>query len=36
MAALTFEADMTVEMLARLSSGQANSYANLRVIELLE
>jgi hypothetical protein len=34
--ALTFDADMTTEMLARLDNGQATSYANLNVIELLE
>jgi hypothetical protein len=34
--ALTFDADMTVEMLARLGNGQASSYANLGVIEVLE
>lgn len=36
MVALTFDADMTVEMLAKLADGQASSYANLKVIELLE
>jgi hypothetical protein len=34
--ALTFDADMTIEMLAKLSNGQASSYANLGVIEELE
>jgi len=34
--ALTFDADMTTGMLAKLASGQARSYANLKVIELLE
>jgi peptidoglycan-N-acetylglucosamine deacetylase len=34
--ALTFDADMTTQMLAKLASGQAQSYANLKVIQLLE
>jgi Polysaccharide deacetylase len=34
--ALTFDADMTDAMLRLLATGQAHSYANLRVIETLE
>ncbi|WBB79483.1 polysaccharide deacetylase family protein [Micromonospora sp. WMMD882] len=34
--ALTFDADMTDAMLYQLRSGRARSYANLRIIELLE
>jgi peptidoglycan/xylan/chitin deacetylase (PgdA/CDA1 family) len=34
--ALTFDADMTDVMLENLRSGRAESYANLRIIELLE
>lgn len=34
--ALTFDADMTDAMLADLRSGRVASYANLRVVELLE
>ncbi|MFC7756784.1 polysaccharide deacetylase family protein [Catellatospora bangladeshensis] len=34
--ALTFDADMTDDMLARLRSGKVESYANVRIIELLE
>jgi hypothetical protein len=34
--ALTFDADMTDSMLRMLQSGQVKSYANLKIIELLE
>jgi peptidoglycan/xylan/chitin deacetylase (PgdA/CDA1 family) len=34
--ALTFDADMTPAMLTKLDNGQAQSYANLKVIQLLE
>ncbi len=34
--ALTFDADMTDDMLARLRSGKVESYANVRIIDLLE
>jgi hypothetical protein len=34
--ALTFDADMTDSMLKMLQSGQVKSYANLKIIELLE
>ena len=34
--ALTFDADMTTGMLAKLANGQAKSYANLKVLEILE
>jgi hypothetical protein len=34
--ALTFDADMTPAMLERLANGQAQSYANLKVISILE
>lgn len=34
--ALTFDADMTDSMLANLRNGRVRSYANLRIIELLE
>ncbi|MGI5212287.1 polysaccharide deacetylase family protein [Plantactinospora sp. CA-290183] len=34
--ALTFDADMTDGMLANLRAGRVRSYANLRIIELLE
>ncbi|GAB3962751.1 polysaccharide deacetylase family protein [Plantactinospora veratri] len=34
--ALTFDADMTDAMLGNLRSGRARSYANLRIVELLE
>ena len=34
--ALTFDADMTPEMLQRLRSGQVRSYANRKIIDLLE
>ena len=34
--ALTFDADMTPEMWARLESGRVKSYANVKIIDLLE
>jgi peptidoglycan/xylan/chitin deacetylase (PgdA/CDA1 family) len=34
--ALTFDADMTTAMVAKLANGQAHSYANLKVLEILE
>ncbi|AVT41734.1 polysaccharide deacetylase [Plantactinospora sp. BB1] len=34
--ALTFDADMTDAMLGNLRTGRARSYANLRIVELLE
>jgi peptidoglycan/xylan/chitin deacetylase (PgdA/CDA1 family) len=34
--ALTFDADMTPSMLAKLANGRAHSYANLKVIDILE
>ncbi|WP_308167617.1 polysaccharide deacetylase family protein [Catellatospora tritici] len=34
--ALTFDADMTDDMLRRLARGKATSYTNLRVLDLLE
>jgi peptidoglycan-N-acetylglucosamine deacetylase len=34
--ALTFDADMTTGMAAKLASGQARSYANLKVLDILE
>lgn len=34
--ALTFDADMTDSMLAQLKNGHVKSYANVRIIELLE
>ncbi|MEU7822668.1 polysaccharide deacetylase family protein [Catellatospora sp. NPDC049133] len=34
--ALTFDADMTDSMLAQLKSGRVKSYANVRIIEMLE
>ncbi|GIG95873.1 lipoprotein [Plantactinospora mayteni] len=34
--ALTFDADMTDAMLGNLRAGRARSYANLRIVELLE
>ncbi|GIG89340.1 lipoprotein [Plantactinospora endophytica] len=34
--ALTFDADMTDAMLGNLRNGRARSYANLRIVELLE
>lgn len=34
--ALTFDADLTVDMLARLTTGRARSFANTKVLDILE